>query len=218
MSDKLLKLCVVIVLLLLASGCAKNFIVVSNIPKPLIESTNAVAHLKFSDEFKNYAYTEQSDDRALQSVAFGTAQVSLFTRIFSSLFTLSEDETDAIDLKIEPQILDFQYSAPKETKLNLYEVWVKYRLKVSDHNHEELADWVVKGYGKTSVSMLSSQVKAFNKASNIALRDVGAQLAIGFRNQASIKAYLAVRRSLKLKQAAAIDNRATVDNRAMVDR
>ena len=180
-------------MILLLSSCTKNFQVVADIPTPLIESSALTAQLHYSDEFRAYKFVEKSDDRSLESVDFGDAQVSLFEGIFSSLFEISEIGSEGHDLKIEPQILDFQYSAPKETKLKLYEVWVKYRLKVSDSKNQELADWVVKGYGKTPTSMLSSHLKAFNVACNVALRDVGAQLAIGFRNQPSIKAYLAAK-------------------------
>jgi hypothetical protein len=180
-------------LILLLASCTKNFQVVADIPTPLIDPIALTAQLDYSDEFKAYKFVEKSDDRSLESVDFGIAQVSLFDSIFSSLFDLSNTGTDGHDLKIEPQIMDFQYAEPKETKLELYEVWVKYRLKVSDSKNEELADWVVKGYGKTPTSMLSSHLKAFNIACNVALRDVGAQLAIGFRNQPSIKAYLTAR-------------------------
>ena len=193
MLDRLFRTVSSLLLILLLSSCAKNFQVVADIPPPLIEPSALTAQLNYSEEFRAYKFVEKSDDRSLESVDFGVAQVTLFDRIFGSLFELSESGSDRHDLKIEPQILDFQYSAPKETKLKLYEVWVKYRLKVSDSKNEELADWVVKGYGKTPTSMLSSHLKAFNVACNVALRDVGAQLAIGFRNQPSIKDYLATK-------------------------
>jgi hypothetical protein len=193
MLDKLFRLASSLLLILLLSSCTKNFQVVADIPTPLIESSDLTAQLDYSDEFRAYKFVEKSDDRSLESVDVGVAQVRLFDRIFSSLFEMGESASDGHDLKIEPQILEFQYSAPKETKLKLYEVWVKYRLKVSDSKNQELADWVVKGYGKTPTSMLSSHLKAFNRACNVALRDVGAQLAIGFRNQPIIKDYLVTR-------------------------
>jgi hypothetical protein len=190
MLDKLFSITSALLLILLLSSCTKNFQVVAEIPTPLIDPIALTAQLDYSDEFKAYKFVEKSDDRSLESVDFGVAQVSLYDSIFGSLFDISDAGTGGHDLKIEPQILDFQYAEPKETKLKLYEVWIKYRLKVSDSKNEELADWVVKGYGKTPTSMLSSHLKAFNTACNVALRDVGAQLAIGFRNQPSIKAYL----------------------------
>ena len=79
---------------------------------------------------------------------------------------------------------------PSETKSTQFEIWLKYRLIITDAQDQEVADWVVKGYGKTPTTLLGSHLKSFNTAANIALRDVGAQLAIGFRNQPSIKDYL----------------------------
>ena len=72
----------------------------------------------------------------------------------------------------------------------MYEVWLKYRIKISDVNDEEIADWVIKGYGKTPTAMLSSASKAFNSATNVAMRDVGAQLAIGFTRERAIEEFL----------------------------
>jgi hypothetical protein len=119
----------------------------------------------------------------------------MFDQVFGNLFTLAGPDSEDIDLIIEPQILDFQYSVPAETKLKLYEIWLKYRLRITDGNDQEVADWVVKGYGKTPTSLLASQVKAFNTASNVALRDIGAQLAIGFESQPSIEDYLSRKKS-----------------------
>jgi hypothetical protein len=146
--------------------------------------------LVYPEGFKEFVYLEPSDNRALEKVEFGQAQVGLFERVFGDLMTLVDPKETEFDFKIEPQILDFQYSVPAETKLNMYEIWLKYRLRITDSKDEEIADWTVKGYGKTPTSMLASQLKAFNTASNVALRDVGAQLAIGFPTQPSIEGYL----------------------------
>ena len=93
-------------------------------------------------------------------------------------------------MRITPFLLDFQYTAPRETKLNLYEIWLQYRLKIEDANSNEVADWVVKGYGKTPTALLTTPASAFDSATNVALRDVGAQIAIGFRNQPQIIDFL----------------------------
>ncbi|NND00128.1 MAG: hypothetical protein HKN85_08100 [Gammaproteobacteria bacterium] len=185
-------------LALFMGGCAQNFVVTGDYPKPLIESTPIMAKMHFSEEFMTYKYLEKGEDRSLQSVDFGVAQVQLFNRIFGSLFNLVEDDQQTADINIEPHVLDFQYSAPRETKLKLFEVWLKYRLRITDAEDQEIADWVVKGYGKTPTSLLSSNLKAFNIATVIALRDVGAQLAIGFRSQPSIAAFLSQRSDQKL--------------------
>ncbi len=179
---------------LIFGGCSKSFVVTSEVPQPLIERVPMKAKMDYSEEFKNYVYVEAGDDRALEKVDFGQAQVGMFDRVFNNLLTIVEAEDSDYEMKIQPQILDFQYSIPAETKVNMYEIWLKYRLRITDKNDTEIADWVVKGYGKTPTSMLSSQLKAFNTASNVALRDIGAQLAIGFVTQPSIEDYIATRK------------------------
>ena len=185
-----MKLLYSLILILFLSACSKSFVVVGNIPTPLIDRSSLNAKVKYSDQFRNYKYVEPGKKRALENVEFGDAQVGLFDRIFAGIFNLVGDQEEDIDINIEPSVLDFQYSVPSETKSTQYEVWLKYRIKVSDNKNGEIADWVVKGYGKTPDSLLVSHLKLFNKASNIALRDVGAQLAIGFRNQPSIEDFL----------------------------
>ena len=180
----------VFLIIFLLSACSKSFIVVSDIPKPLVQASSNNVVLKYSDEFRNFEYSDGDSNRALEKVAFGSAQVYLFDQIFSGLFNVVDENSDNIDLIIAPQVVDFQYSIPAETKSTQYEVWLKYRITIIDNNSAEIADWVVKGFGKTPKTGLSSHLKLFNQASNIALRDVGAQLAIGFRSQPAIKAYL----------------------------
>ena len=203
---KSIKISAILALSIMASACSQTFVVVGEFPQPLVIQTAESAQLIYSAEFKNYEYLEKDEKRALKKVSLGEAQVNLFDRIFDSLFRLvgAESEAQQADLKIEPQVLDFQYSMPAETKSTQFEIWVKYRLKITGRNGQEIADWVVKGYGKTPKAMMSSYLKSFNTAANIALRDVGAQLAIGFRNQPSVKSYLSKGSKLPTPKTAVI--------------
>jgi len=203
---------------LFLSACSKSFVVTSEVPAPLIEKMPVTAKLVYSDEFKRYVYSEVSNSRALERVDFGSAQVGLFEQVFDNLFSLVGSDEDDYDLKIEPHILDFQYSAPSETKINMYEIWLKYRLRVTDSTDSEIADWVVKGYGKTPTSMLGSQLAAFNTASNVALRDIGAQLALGFPSQPSIERYLSGDRSGLKPPKEPVDIESEDEAQANVDR
>ncbi|MBX2849872.1 MAG: hypothetical protein KTR16_16225 [Acidiferrobacterales bacterium] len=199
MLDKNKKKCLMLFFaVILISGCAgSNVSVKSNIPRPLVNQLPLVTYLSYTDEFKNYQYQESEKSRSLSSLSFGPAQTELFNRIFSELVVMTPTVNDpSLDLIIEPEILDLQYTSPSETKLNLYEVWLRYRVKISDaKNNKVLADWVVKGYGKTPTATLKTTSLAFNAATNIALRDVGAQLAIGFPSQPAIKTLLGQKKS-----------------------
>jgi len=186
----------VLVMLVLLSACASNVVVVGNVPPPLIKRLPITASVDYSEEFRNFTYTENERARSanLKSLNLSDAQIVMFDQVFSRLFNMVSSDSDSSDLRISPQILDFQYSAPAETQLKLYEVWLKYRIQVMDSQNQDLADWVVKGYGKTPAGgTFSTAGRALNAATNVALRDVGAQLSIGFEKQPSIQGLLAGR-------------------------
>ncbi len=174
----------------LLSACANKVTVVADIPTPLVEKVPLNVHMSYTDEFKNHIYIENEKSRSLNSLNFAQAQQDMFDAIFGQLTTLVDAQSVSKDLTIEPEILDFQYTAPAETKLKQYEVWIKYRLKILGSDDAKVADWTIKGYGKTPTALLTSATKAFNSATNIALRDVGAQLATRFAGQRKIKALI----------------------------
>ena len=177
-------------LLSLLGGCATSVVVKGNFPEPLVDRLPLNGSLTYTEEFKNYVYNESREKRILKSLDFTDAQIIMFDQVFGSLMTLVEADAPNRHLTIEPEILEMQYTAPDETKLNQYEVWIKYRIKLFDGQNEKLADWIIKGYGKTPTALLGSAASGFNSAANIALRDVGAQLAIGFPRQSKIKALI----------------------------
>lgn len=174
--------------LALLAGCANTIVVKGNIPTPLVEKVPLNGAISYTDEFRSYIYNESEKKRALKSLDFTEAQITMFDSIFGGLMNLVAADAQDRDLTIEPEILELQYTAPSETKLNQYEVWIKYRLKLIDAENKKIADWIIKGYGKTPTALLGSAASGFNSAANIALRDVGAQLSIGFPNQSKIKA------------------------------
>jgi len=192
LNKKTIKLVGLFSLLALLTACGGGKVSVNaDIPKPLVNTLPLNTHLYFTDTFANYQYQEKDKARSLSRLSFGDAQVILFERIFTQLVVLTpKADSPSLDLVIEPEILDLQYTSPKETKLNLYEVWLRYRVKITDPEDNIVADWVVKGYGKTPTATLKTANLAFNAATNIALRDVGAQLAIGFPKQPAVKALL----------------------------
>ncbi len=184
------KLMIVLATLLLAA-CTSKVTVVGEVPRPLVEKVPLNVRLAYSEEFKNQVYTENEKRRALSSLNFADAQIQMFDTVFSGIANLVPADSSGHDVLVEPEVLDFQYTAPSETKLKQYEVWIKYRLKLTDASDAKLADWTIKGYGKTPTALLTSASKAFNSAANIALRDVGAQLATRFGGQRKIKELVA---------------------------
>jgi len=193
MLDNTKRLFGLLLLTIFLAGCgASKVSVKADIPRPLISTLPLKTYVLYTDEFSNYQYTEKEKGRSLSSLTFGPAQKALFEQVFAELLIVSPSAKETgLDLIIEPEILDLQYTSPKETKLNLFEVWLRYRVKITDADNNILADWVIKGYGKTPSATLKTIGTAFNAATNVALRDVGAQLAIGFPKQPAIMTLLA---------------------------
>lgn len=185
-----LKLLPLLVLLSFLGACASSVKVTTDIPAPLVERVPLNVHLHYTEEFKTHVYEENEKRRALKSLDLAQAQTDMFNAIFGGMTNLVAADDPSRDITIEPEILDFQYTAPSETKLKQYEIWIKYRLKLIDKDDSKLADWTIKGYGKTPTALLTSASQAFNSAANIALRDVGAQLATRFAGQRRIKAII----------------------------
>ncbi|MCH2190275.1 MAG: hypothetical protein MK188_05060 [Gammaproteobacteria bacterium] len=197
-----------LVSLVILAGCSTKVTVDADIPRPLVEKVPLNVHVKFTDEFRNHVYEENEKKRSLSSLDLAQAQMQMFSAVFSTLTNLVSADDPSKDLTVVPEVLDFQYTAPNETKLKQYEIFLKYRIKLLKSDDSSLADWVVKGYGKTPTALLTSAPQAFNSAANVALRDVGAQLATRFPGQRKIKAMIASKTEQKEQAplAASVEN------------
>jgi len=63
-------------------------------------------------------------------------------------------------------------------------------LKVFDGQQQLMADWVLTAYGKTPTAFLKSDEAALNEAMVIALRDLGAGIALRFGHVPEINQWL----------------------------
>lgn len=198
-------LCLSFLIVALLSGCTHTLIVEGKFPAPLVNEIPLVAGLHLPMEFKNYRYIEASADRAKWIIDMGEAQSSMFQTVLPGMFaqvqelnTLAMDTTNGgntavVDFVISPRIEEFQYTLPSETKIKVYEIWLKYNVQVFDNRGELIADWILTAYGKTPTGFMQSDETALNQAVVVALRDAGANLALNFTNVPEMKAWLAQR-------------------------
>lgn len=178
----------ILFLVVLISSCSSTYDIEGSYPKPLVAPIPVQLELEFDDAFKNYAYKEEDENRNEVTVNLGNAQVELFETVTTAMFSGTEGSPI---LRIKPAVNGFQYAIPRETRAEIYEVWLKYRVTVEETDGVTIADWVVTGYGKTPSAFMKSQGEAINAATIIALRDIGTQLAIGFRRQPDIGMWIA---------------------------
>lgn len=179
-------------------GCSNNLVVKGNFPTPMVDKLPLVLGVHYDDSLKNYVYVEANEDREEWTINNGAAQVKLFSTILPGMFTavVEVDEMgppinhQGADLIFSPLIEQFQYSLPRETRINVYEIWIKYNMRVFTPQGDLVADWIMTAYGKTPTAFIKSKEEALNEAMVVALRDAGASLSIGFGRVPEIRAWL----------------------------
>lgn len=179
--------------LLALASCATNVELSGSFPQPRSSQLPVSSVVVFDQAFKNYRF--ENKDGPKISISVGQTQVDLFTVVTKSMFrevsfVNSLPATTDSDLIIFPIVEEVQISTPGQTRLNVFEVWIKYNLQVRDGNGEPIADWIMSAYGKTPTKLLKSSSEALNQAAIVALRDAGAHLIIGFTRVPEIRQWL----------------------------
>lgn len=119
-------------------------------------------------------------------ITFGAAQVDLWSKAFRGLFTDVEvvssraEVNPAAELVITPSVQEVQLSTPNQSYLNVYEVWIKYKLDIETPEGVPIDSWFMPAYGKTPDSVMMSRSRAIEGATVVALRDAGAKLLLDF--------------------------------------
>ncbi|WDE00450.1 hypothetical protein [Thalassomonas actiniarum] len=184
-------------LLLGCLSCTSTLQVKGDFPRPVIHQLPLQVAVHYQDDFRRYRYVEKSEKRSKWEISIGNAQVALFDTVLPAMFEnvvqvsdISPQENTDIDLFFEPYVEEFQYNMPRETKVNMFEVWIKYNMKVYDGQGLLIADWILTAYGKTPTAFMKSEENALNEAMIIALRDVGAGLSLKFSHIPEINSWL----------------------------
>ncbi len=166
------------------AGCSStaNITVEEQFPEVVADSRNVSAAIVLDEAFRNYVGKPNDDT----TIALGTAQVDLFRKAFAGLFRRLEivesvdHVSDRAELVVIPSVVEVQVASPADTYLNVFEVWIKYKLDIRTVDGEVLDSWFMPAYGKTPDSFMLSKGDAIREASVIALRDAGAKLILDF--------------------------------------
>lgn len=184
-------------LLLILTGCQQSMSlkVDSEIPSPVVSRMPVKMGVVYQDELRNFVYEEDSEDRPEWRIDSGASHLSLFRQILTSMFDEVTEVTttngDAgVQAVLRPSVAEMQFALPVETKTDFYEAWVKYDMELYDQDGNNIANWSVTGYGKSSTEFMKSRDKGLNAAVNQALRDAGARFALGFTKVADVSAWL----------------------------
>ena len=189
----------------LLGACANNVVVKGNFPQPVLNKMPYTIGVYYDPEFRNHEFFDEATTREETDwlVRTGEAQVDMYNTLLPGMFqkvvmlndiprrdrvdVVGEEQVDAV---LVPHVAELQYSIPSHTKINVFEIWMRYRYELYAPDGELLADWTMTSYGKTPTAFLQSAEAAVNLAAVVALRDAGANFAMNFSNVPEVKMWM----------------------------
>lgn len=188
-------------LLLLAAlaGCgAVRLEPKTELPPPLIDKLPETIGVYYPAEFREYLHMEERNQVKYEFL-LGPAHVIKLQRLLQAMFASVvevDDPTTAravdpqIRLVIVPRFEDYAFLTPRDMAGDYYTVTIRYRLDLYSPSGERVDGYVFTGFGREKSSpMATSQPLVI--ATQRAMRDAGAKLAVEFSSQDSVMRLLA---------------------------
>jgi hypothetical protein len=185
--------------LLSLTACGVNTVTVKgNYPSPNINKIPLTVGVYYDEALRDFAYIEYTDNgKEEYRVLSGPSHMDLFGSVLPAMFDRvvllpnpDQAATAGVDLVFAPAIEEFQLALPQKTRLDAYEVWVKYNMRLTAPDGGYIADWVLTAYGKTSSESMRSAESGINDATISALRDLGSNFALSFTNVPDVRDWL----------------------------
>ena len=187
---------------LLLSACGASSVVISgSFPTPNIGKLPLSLAVVYDDDLQAFTYTEYSETGQEEyHIQSGQSHIELFNAILPAMFdqvirvnAVEEGAAAGVDAIFVPNIEEFQLALPAKTRLDVYEVWIKYNMRLLTAEGDYLADWVLTSYGKTPTETFLGTESAINDAAIVALRDLASTFALSFTQVPEISDWLANR-------------------------
>jgi len=185
---------------LLLAGCGASSVVVSgSFPSPNVGKLPVTVAVVYDDSLRQFAYTEYGETGDEQyHILSGESHIELFDAILPAMFDrvefvdgVADAAGTGVDAIFVPRIEEFQLALPEKTRLDVYEVWIKYNMRLLTAEGEPLADWMLTSYGKTPTETFIKTEAAINEAAVVALRDLASTFTLSFARVPEISDWLA---------------------------
>ncbi len=196
------------------AGCAGASVwVEADWPQPLIEPIPVRMGLLLDDEFLDYVHYEEIPRQATYTIQIGEANELMMDGLFRSMFTalepvyvlpLSQGDSDRIDGVLRPELDRYEFDVPIGERDEFVEVWIQYLVRLYDTDGQLVTEWPVSGYGKAE---LNNRDASLNRATVVAMREVGAVISTRFSEQPDIQYWLQER-----ENATALSAEAPINN------
>lgn len=189
-------------LIFFVQSCGTSSIVIEGqYPSPNVTKIPLSIGVIYPHELIDFNYVEYSEiGEEEYRVQSGQSHRDLFDALLPSMFervvvldSIESAVSQEVDIVFLPAIEEFQLALPSKTKLDVFEVWVKYNLRISDSEGEGIADWILTSYGKTPTRTMRSVENSINQAAVVALRDFASSFTLGFSQVPEIRQWLSQR-------------------------
>ena len=189
-------------LIFFVQSCGTSSIVIEGqYPSPNVTKIPLSIGVIYPQELIDFNYVEYSEiGEEEYRVQSGQSHRDLFDALLPSMFervvvldSIESAASQEVDIVFLPAIEEFQLALPSKTKLDVFEVWVKYNLRISDSEGEGIADWILTSYGKTPTRTMRSVENSINQAAVVALRDFASSFTLGFSQVPEIRQWLSQR-------------------------
>ena len=182
----------------LGSCGVSNVVIDGSFPTPNINKMPIAIAVYYDDALKDFAYLEYSETGQEEfNIESGKSHVQLFNVVLPAMFdrvvfvdSMEEVPTLGVDAVFAPAIEEFQLALPMKTKLDVFEVWIKYNMRLLTPTGDYIADWVLTSYGKTPTETFRSVEGAINDAAVVALRDLASSFALSFNQVPEVRDWL----------------------------
>ena len=180
-------------------GCGvTNVVIEGSYPTPNISKLPVSVAVYYDQALRDFAYVEYSETGQEEfNIASGRSHMDLFNAIVPAMFdrvifvdSMEEALAQGVNAVFVPAIEEFQLALPAKTKLDVYEVWIKYNMRLLTAEGDYIADWVLTSYGKTPTATFLSVEAAINQAAVVALRDLASSFSLSFSEVPEVRDWL----------------------------
>lgn len=182
-------------------GCTTNVTVEGRVPTPVVATIPVSVGVHYSEDFKSFQHEEVIEQAGTWKVDLGNQNLSFFRNLFNAMFEsvkevgeppLDQSELEGLQGVIEPSIVKYGFLTPQVSGLKFYSASIEYEITLYDRAGQKVGSWNVVGYGKSEPGVFGHD-EALGEATNLAIRDGGARIAIELPDQPVVAKWLKAR-------------------------
>lgn len=175
-----------------------NVVIDGSFPTPNISKLPLTVAVLYDDALRQFSYMEYSETGQEEiNIESGQSHIQLFNAVLPAMFdnvievqSQAEAVSSGADAVFIPVIEEFQLALPSKTRLDVYEIWIKYNMRLESAEGDYIADWVLTSYGKTPTETFRSNEAAINEAAIVALRDLASSFSLSFSQVPEVRDWL----------------------------